>query len=195
MVRRTRSRFWKNFTECWSNDSKRMSQADGTQFALGGERLITSTDETGHIDLSRARRARAACGRRLVFAPDADSNSNPFAKSATAANADSSADAASAATQLVALPVYDEETSVRLQIFLDNHEFGPGKIDGKMGEFFGKALVAYKKANGMPESGAVDGRPPRRGAEPYTAASSARRPRTSSVRPHRGRPNRRNSRR
>src|SRR5450432_2253643 len=52
--------------------------------------------------------------------------------------------------ELVALPVYDEETSVRLQIFLDNHEFGPGKIDGRMGEFFGKALVAYKKAHGMP---------------------------------------------
>ncbi len=58
--------------------------------------------------------------------------------------------------ELVALPVYDEETSVRLQIFLDNHEFGPGKIDGKMGEFFGKALVAYKKANALPPTGAVD---------------------------------------
>ena len=97
MVRRTRSRFWRNFTECRFNDSKRISQADGTQFALGRERLITSADETGHIDLSRARRARAACGRRLVLAPDADSNSNRFAKSATAANADSGADAASSA--------------------------------------------------------------------------------------------------
>jgi lipoprotein-anchoring transpeptidase ErfK/SrfK len=58
--------------------------------------------------------------------------------------------------ELVALPIYDEPTSVRLQIFLDNHEFGPGKIDGKMGEFFGKALVAYKKANGLPPTGAVD---------------------------------------
>ena len=58
--------------------------------------------------------------------------------------------------ELVALPIYDEETSMRLQIFLDNHEFGPGKIDGRMGEFFGKALVAYKKANGLPPTGAVD---------------------------------------
>src|SRR6266446_426303 len=57
---------------------------------------------------------------------------------------------------LVALPNYDEETSVRLQIFLDENEFGPGKIDGKMGEFFGKALVAYKLAHGMPPTGAVD---------------------------------------
>src|SRR4051812_13765413 len=29
----------------------------------------------------------------------------------------------------VALPNYDEETSVKLQIFLDNNDFGPGKID------------------------------------------------------------------
>jgi len=70
--------------------------------------------------------------------------------------------------ELVALPVYDEETSVRLQIFLDNHEFGPGKIDGKMGEFFGKALVAYKKANGLPPTGAVDGQLLAQVPQPYT---------------------------
>src|SRR5437879_7704240 len=56
----------------------------------------------------------------------------------------------------VALPNYDEETATRLQIFLDNNDFGPGKIDGKMGEFFRKALVHYKRAHGMPETGAVD---------------------------------------
>ena len=56
----------------------------------------------------------------------------------------------------VALPNYDEETSVKLQIFLDNSDFGPGKIDGRMGEFFRKALVHYKRAHGMPETGAVD---------------------------------------
>lgn len=57
---------------------------------------------------------------------------------------------------MVALPNYDEQTSTRLQIFLDNHNFGPGKIDGQMGEFFRKALVSYKKANGLPVTGAVD---------------------------------------
>jgi lipoprotein-anchoring transpeptidase ErfK/SrfK len=57
---------------------------------------------------------------------------------------------------LIALPNYDEETSTRLQIFLDNNNFGPGKIDGKMGEFFRKALVAYKIAHGIPPTGAVD---------------------------------------
>jgi lipoprotein-anchoring transpeptidase ErfK/SrfK len=56
----------------------------------------------------------------------------------------------------IALPNYDEETSVKLQIFLDNNDFGPGKIDGRMGEFFGKALIHYKKAHGMAATGAVD---------------------------------------
>src|SRR5438132_13206531 len=56
----------------------------------------------------------------------------------------------------VALPNYDEDTSTRLQIFLDNNDFGPGKIDGKMGEFFRKALISYKHAHGMRETGFVD---------------------------------------
>ena len=56
----------------------------------------------------------------------------------------------------VALPNYDEETATRLQIFLDNNYFGPGKIDGNMGEFFRKALISYKHARQMPKTGAVD---------------------------------------
>ena len=56
----------------------------------------------------------------------------------------------------VALPNYDEQTATRLQIFLDNNCFGPGKIDGKMGEFFRKALISYKHAHGLPKTGAVD---------------------------------------
>src|SRR3954447_16856177 len=56
----------------------------------------------------------------------------------------------------VALPNYDEETATRLQIFLDNSDFGPGKIDGKMGEFFRKALISYKHAHAMPKTGSVD---------------------------------------
>lgn len=62
----------------------------------------------------------------------------------------------SQATIPVALPNYDEETSTKLQIFLDNNDFGPGKIDGRMGEFFRKALLHYKRAHGMAETGAVD---------------------------------------
>jgi lipoprotein-anchoring transpeptidase ErfK/SrfK len=56
----------------------------------------------------------------------------------------------------VALPNYDEETATRLQIFLDNVDFGPGKIDGRMGEFFRKALISYKHARNMKKTGAVD---------------------------------------
>ncbi len=56
----------------------------------------------------------------------------------------------------VALPNYDEETATRLQIFLDNSDFAPGKIDGRMGEFFRKALISYKHAHAMPKTGAVD---------------------------------------
>src|SRR5437660_9853710 len=56
----------------------------------------------------------------------------------------------------VALPNYDEDTATRLQIFLDNSDFGPGKIDGRMGEFFRKALISYKHAHAMPKTGAVD---------------------------------------
>src|SRR5438132_7503400 len=56
----------------------------------------------------------------------------------------------------VALPNYDESTATRLQIFLDNSDFGPGKIDGRMGEFFRKALISYKHARAMPKTGAVD---------------------------------------
>src|SRR4051812_4148236 len=56
----------------------------------------------------------------------------------------------------VALPNYDEETATRLQIFLDNADFGPGKIDGRMGEFFRKALISYKHAHALPKTGAVD---------------------------------------
>jgi lipoprotein-anchoring transpeptidase ErfK/SrfK len=36
----------------------------------------------------------------------------------------------------------------RLEIFLDSHSFGPGKIDGKAGEFVGLALSRYLMAEG-----------------------------------------------
>jgi lipoprotein-anchoring transpeptidase ErfK/SrfK len=62
----------------------------------------------------------------------------------------------SAPEAIVALPNYDEVTATRLQIFLDNNDFGPGKIDGQMGEFFRKALLAYKRAHLMPLRGTVD---------------------------------------
>jgi len=82
-------------------------------------------------------------------------------KSASGKSASTSSNTSSAAPPAqqvfpVALPNYDEQTATQLQIFLDNADFGPGKIDGKMGEFFRKALISYKHAHAMPKTGAVD---------------------------------------
>jgi lipoprotein-anchoring transpeptidase ErfK/SrfK len=53
-------------------------------------------------------------------------------------------------------PAPDQDTVTRLQIFLDEHEFGPGKIDGRWGEFIGKALQRFQVANGQQPSGQID---------------------------------------
>ena len=42
------------------------------------------------------------------------------------------------------------EAAVRLQVFLDRAEFGPGKIDGHYGEFTQRALALYRQANSLP---------------------------------------------
>jgi lipoprotein-anchoring transpeptidase ErfK/SrfK len=44
------------------------------------------------------------------------------------------------------------ESVLRLQIFLDAHLFGPGKIDGRPGDFTAKALRRYQRAQGLPET-------------------------------------------
>lgn len=43
----------------------------------------------------------------------------------------------------------DKETILRVQIFLDQECFGPGKIDGALGEFSYKAVVNYNFAHGQ----------------------------------------------
>lgn len=53
-------------------------------------------------------------------------------------------------------PVGSQEIITRLQIFLDQQNFGPGKIDGRWGEFTGKGLVHYQRAHKLPETGRVD---------------------------------------
>jgi lipoprotein-anchoring transpeptidase ErfK/SrfK len=53
-------------------------------------------------------------------------------------------------------PVMDQDTVSRLQIFLDQHSFGPGKIDGRWGEFIGKALQRFQAANGQQPSVQID---------------------------------------
>jgi lipoprotein-anchoring transpeptidase ErfK/SrfK len=42
------------------------------------------------------------------------------------------------------------EAAVRLQVFLDRAEFGPGKIDGRYGAFTHRALALYREAKGLP---------------------------------------------
>ena len=44
------------------------------------------------------------------------------------------------------------EQNTRLQIFLDNANFGPGKIDGQQGEFTRKALALFKQSKGETNS-------------------------------------------
>lgn len=44
------------------------------------------------------------------------------------------------------------EPILRLQIFLDSKLFGPGKVDGRPGEFTTKALKRYQKTQGLPET-------------------------------------------
>jgi lipoprotein-anchoring transpeptidase ErfK/SrfK len=53
-------------------------------------------------------------------------------------------------------PTPDQDTVTRLQIYLDEHSFGPGKIDGNWGEFIGKALARFQTAHDQPASGRID---------------------------------------
>lgn len=53
-------------------------------------------------------------------------------------------------------PVSVTDVTTRTQIFLDQQLFGPGKIDGRPGEFLTKALIRYQRAHGLAETGKVD---------------------------------------
>lgn len=55
-----------------------------------------------------------------------------------------------------AMPVSQRDVTTQLQIFLDQQLFGPGKIDGRPGEFCTKALMRYQRAHGLPETGKLD---------------------------------------
>jgi lipoprotein-anchoring transpeptidase ErfK/SrfK len=52
------------------------------------------------------------------------------------------------------------EQATRLQVFLDNSNFGPGKIDGKGGEFTKKAAVLFKRSQGLPDLATLDTKTP-----------------------------------
>jgi lipoprotein-anchoring transpeptidase ErfK/SrfK len=53
-------------------------------------------------------------------------------------------------------PALDQDTVTRLEIYLDDHSFGPGKIDGHWGEFLGKALQRFQASQGQQPSGQID---------------------------------------
>ncbi len=53
-------------------------------------------------------------------------------------------------------PVMERDVTTRAQIFLDQQLFGPGKIDGRPGEFLTKALKRYQRAHELPETGVLD---------------------------------------
>jgi lipoprotein-anchoring transpeptidase ErfK/SrfK len=50
-------------------------------------------------------------------------------------------------------PARDRETIIRLKIFLDQHSFGPGEIDGRWTDLCANALRLYQIANGNGASG------------------------------------------
>ena len=54
-------------------------------------------------------------------------------------------------------PALSVDDATRLQVFLDRENFGPGKLDGRSGEFTRKALARYGRARGrtFPPPGAA----------------------------------------
>jgi len=52
------------------------------------------------------------------------------------------------------------EQATRLQVFLDNSNFGPGKIDGKDGEFTRKAAMLFKRSQGRSDLATQDTKTP-----------------------------------
>jgi lipoprotein-anchoring transpeptidase ErfK/SrfK len=55
-----------------------------------------------------------------------------------------------------AQPVTERDITTQAQIFLDQQLFGPGKIDGRPGEFYTKALKRYQRAHGLAETGTIN---------------------------------------
>ena len=85
--------------------------------------------------------------------PDLRFPSNPIAPSTPAPRANASSNEPAVPR---AEPVSAQEVLTRLQIFLDQRSFGPGKIDGRWGEFTAKALVRYQLANSQSPTGQID---------------------------------------
>lgn len=90
-------------------------------------------------------------------APDLSFPSTPMAPAAPRASSPHGAAPGNQASGIArAMPVSAQEILTRLQIFLDQRSFGPGKIDGRWGEFTAKALLRYQIANGQNPTGQID---------------------------------------
>jgi lipoprotein-anchoring transpeptidase ErfK/SrfK len=90
-------------------------------------------------------------------APDLSFPSTPMAPAAPRASSPQAAAPGNQASGIArAMPVSAQEILTRLQIFLDQRSFGPGKIDGRWGEFTAKALLRYQIANGQNPTGQID---------------------------------------
>ena len=89
--------------------------------------------------------ATAALGQ-----PSAETDLKPAVPAAPAPAAAEATPAAHYSDKVVkAEPIGERELAVRLQVFLDQKNFGPGKIDGRAKEFTLKALGRYQKASGQ----------------------------------------------
>lgn len=64
---------------------------------------------------------------------------------------------------------HEHEHAVRLQIFLDAQNFGPGVVDGSSGEFTTKSLSRYNETRGLP----ADAVPDVSTVQPYTTYAVA----------------------
>lgn len=82
--------------------------------------------------------------QEMPTTPEATPSQQP-----TPAQVQEAAPTPSTTTVAKAEPAEAREIVTRLQIFLDQQNFGPGKIDGRWGEFTGKALAKYAQAKGL----------------------------------------------
>ncbi|MBS0657716.1 MAG: L,D-transpeptidase family protein [Verrucomicrobia bacterium] len=62
-------------------------------------------------------------------------------------------------------PLAARDAQVRLQLLLDDADFGPGVVDGRDGEFTRKALARYNAVRGLP----AEAQPDTAGVTPYTS--------------------------
>jgi lipoprotein-anchoring transpeptidase ErfK/SrfK len=76
---------------------------------------------------------------------------------ATAGLAQTPAGRSGAAKQPLTQGTSGSETdALALQVMLDRAGFSPGEIDGRPGNNFKRAVAAFQRSNGLPESGQVD---------------------------------------